>query len=199
MRPRGALRALLARKLTMTNWANLASLSRIALIPIIVLCYEADFVYAELAAAGLFIIGSITDWLDGYLARRLNLGSAFGAFLDPVADKLFVTAVLILLLADYPGLLVPALLIVAREITISALREWMATRGVRDLVAVAWVGKVKTTLQMIALGLLLGTSPTTLPILFHLGLGLLWLAALLGLWSLGSYLRAAKDTLLDVK
>jgi CDP-diacylglycerol--glycerol-3-phosphate 3-phosphatidyltransferase len=119
--------------------------------------------------------------------------------LDPVADKLFVTAVLILLLADYPGLLVPALLIVAREITISALREWMATRGVRDLVAVAWVGKVKTTLQMIALGLLLGTSPTTLPILFHLGLGLLWLAALLGLWSLGSYLRAAKDTLLDVK
>ena len=179
----------------MTNWANLASASRIALVPLIILCYLSSFEYGHFFAAALFIVGSITDWLDGYLARKLGLGSAFGAFLDPVADKLFVTAILVLLLSVYSDLLIPALLIVAREITISALREWMAGRGVRDLVAVAWVGKLKTTLQMIALALLLGASPATLPILFHLGLGLLWLAAFLGLWSLGSYLRAASGTL----
>ena len=177
----------------MTNWANLASLSRIALIPLIVLCYQADFSGAEVVAASLFIIGSITDWLDGYLARRLNLGSPFGAFLDPVADKLFVTGILILLLATYSDLLVPAMLIVAREITISALREWMATKGLRDLVAVAWVGKLKTTLQMIAITLLLGTSPSAMPLLFHLGLGLIWVAAALGVWSMLSYLMAAKS------
>ena len=176
----------------MTNWANLASFSRIALIPLIVLCYQSDFAGAEIIAASLFIIGSITDWLDGYLARRLNLGSPFGAFLDPVADKLFVTAILILLLATYSDLLVPAMLIVAREITISALREWMATKGLRDLVAVAWVGKLKTTLQMIAITLLLGTSPSAMPLLFHLGLGLIWVAAALGVWSMFSYLMAAK-------
>ena len=176
----------------MTNWANLASLSRIALIPPIVLCYQAEFAGAEVVAASLFIIGSITDWLDGYLARRLNLGSPFGAFLDPVADKLFVTAILILLLATYNGLMIPAMLIVVREITISALREWMATKGLRGLVAVAWVGKLKTTLQMIAITLLLGTSPSAMPLFFHLGLGLIWAAAALGVWSMVSYLIAAK-------
>ncbi|MDB2553624.1 CDP-diacylglycerol--glycerol-3-phosphate 3-phosphatidyltransferase [Gammaproteobacteria bacterium] len=177
------------------NWANLASASRVVMVPVIILCYLSPLAYGQTIAAVLFVIGSITDWLDGYLARKLNLGSAFGAFLDPVADKLFVTAILVLLLSVYPDLLIPALLIVAREITISALREWMAERGVRDLVAVAWVGKLKTTLQMIALALLLGASPGTLPILFHLGLGLLWVAAFLGLWSLSSYLLAARATL----
>ena len=177
----------------MTNWANLASFSRIALIPLIVLCYQAEFAAAEFIAASLFVVGSITDWLDGYLARRLDLGSAFGAFLDPVADKLFVTAILILLLSAYSDLLIPAMLIVAREITISALREWMATKGLRDLVAVAWVGKLKTTLQMIAIALLLGTSPSAMPLLFHLGLGLIWLAAGLGLWSMFSYVKAARS------
>lgn len=179
----------------MINWANLASASRVVMVPVIILCYLSPLAYGQTIAAVLFVIGSITDWLDGYLARKLNLGSAFGAFLDPVADKLFVTAILVLLLSVYPDLLIPALLIVVREITISALREWMAERGVRDLVAVAWVGKLKTTLQMIALALLLGASPGTLPILFHLGLGLLWVAAFLGLWSLGSYLLAARVTL----
>ena len=179
----------------MTNLANLASLSRIALIPAIVLCYQADFALAPLAAAALFVVGSITDWLDGYLARKLNLGTPFGAFLDPVADKLFVTSVLVLLLAQYSDLLVPALLIVGREITISALREWMATKGQRDLVAVAWIGKLKTTLQMIALAILLGTAPSSLPILFHLGLALIWVAAALGVWSMFTYLNAAKREL----
>ena len=85
------------------------------------------------------------------------------------------------------------MLIVAREITISALREWMATKGLRDLVAVAWVGKLKTTLQMIAITLLLGTSPSAMPLLLHLGLGLIWVAAALGVWSMLSYLMAAKS------
>ena len=183
----------------MTNWANLESLSRIALIPIIVLFYQADFALAQLVAAGFFVIGSITDWLDGFLARRLNLGSSFGAFLDPVADKLFVTAILILLLASYEDLLIPALLIVGREITISALREWMATKGLRDLVAVAWVGKVKTTLQMIAITLLLGASPSVMPLFFHLGLGLIWVAAALGLWSMVSYIKAARGEMFSSK
>lgn len=179
----------------MINWANLASASRVAMVPIIILCYLSPLQYGHSIAAALFVIGSITDWLDGYLARKLEIGSAFGAFLDPVADKLFVTAILVLLLSVYPDLLIPALLIVAREITISALREWTAERGARALVAVAWVGKLKTTFQMIALALLLGASPSTLPILFHLGLALLWLAAFLGLWSLGGYLLAARATL----
>jgi CDP-diacylglycerol--glycerol-3-phosphate 3-phosphatidyltransferase len=183
----------------MTNWANLASFSRIALIPIIVLFYKADFPGAQLVAACFFIVGSITDWLDGYLARRLNLGSPFGAFLDPVADKLFVTAILILLLASYEDLLIPALFIVGREITISALREWMATKGLRDLVAVAWVGKVKTTLQMIAITLLLGASPAVMPLFFHLGLALIWVAAALGLWSMVSYIRAAQGEMFSGK
>jgi CDP-diacylglycerol--glycerol-3-phosphate 3-phosphatidyltransferase len=183
----------------MTNWANLASFSRIALIPIIVLFYKAGFPGAQLVAACFFILGSITDWLDGYLARRLNLGSPFGAFLDPVADKLFVTAILILLLATYEDLLIPALLIVGREITISALREWMATKGLRDLVAVAWVGKVKTTLQMIAITLLLGASPAVMPLFFHLGLAWIWVAAALGLWSMVSYIRAARGEMFSGK
>ncbi len=180
----------------MTNWANLASLSRIALIPVIVFCYKAELAYAEFFAALLFIVGSITDWLDGYLARKLDQGSPFGAFLDPVADKLFVTSILVLLLAEYPILLVPAMLIIIREITISALREWMATRGLRDVVAVAWVGKLKTTLQMIALTVLLAARPDVWPLFFHLGLFLIWLAAGLGLWSMVSYLKAARGELL---
>ena len=179
----------------MTNWANIASLSRIALIPLIVLCYQSGLVYAGPLAALLFVVGSITDWLDGYLARRLGLGSPFGAFLDPVADKLFVTSILVLLLAQYADLLIPALLLILREISISALREWMATRGSRDAVAVVWVGKVKTTLQMSALTLLLAASPSQLPLLFHLGLALIWVAAALGLWSMASYLRAARSEL----
>ena len=138
-------------------------------------------------------------WFLGDVILPFVLGGAIAYFLDPVADKLFVTAILILLLASYEDLLIPALFIVGREITISALREWMATKGLRDRVAVAWVGKVKTTLQMIAITLLLGASPAVMPLFFHLGLALIWVAAALGLWSMVSYIRAARGEMFSGK
>ena len=142
------------------NVPNLVTLSRIVLIPLIVgVFYLPDawmsFSAKNLAAASIFIVAAITDWLDGYLARRLNQMSAFGAFLDPVADKLIVVGALVVLL--YLGRVDPlvALIIVGREIAISALREWMAVLGRGKSVAVAFIGKLKTVSQMVAIPLLL--------------------------------------------
>ena len=133
------------------------TLMRIVMLPIIVVVFYIDAIWARPLSCLLFSIAGATDWLDGYLARRWKTESRFGAFLDPVADKLLVATVLILIVEfDHtPWLTIPAVIIIGREITISALREWMAEMGGRNKVAVGWIGKLKTTVQMIALGCLL--------------------------------------------
>lgn len=110
------------------NWANFATYIRILLIPVVLITYYSTLEYAHLYATLIFSVASLTDWLDGYLARKLNQGTEFGAFLDPVADKLLIAVVLIMLVAAYPALLIATAIIITREMLISALREWMATR-----------------------------------------------------------------------
>ena len=150
---------------------------------------------ANLLAPAFFGIAALTDWLDGYLARALGQTSAFGAFLDPVADKLMVAAALIVLIdLDRVAPLI-ALIIIGREITISALREWMAKAGKSASVAVSFVGKLKTTAQMVAIVLLLYFTPLAgLPIA-TLGTLLIWIAALLTLASMVYYLVVAARAL----
>jgi len=173
------------------NIPNLLTLARIVFIPLLVVLFYLPFDWSLMVAAGLFGLASLTDWLDGYLARRWNQSTPFGAFLDPVADKLMVAVALALLIERYDAiwLTLPALVIIGREIVISALREWMAEMGKRGSVAVSWIGKVKTTLQMVALLLLLAFNPGT-PIA-ELGVITLYAAAILTLWSMIEYLRAA--------
>ena len=142
------------------NAPNLVTLSRIVLIPLIIgIFYVPDqwlgLQAKNIAATAVFIFAAITDWLDGYLARRLNQMSAFGAFLDPVADKLMVAGALIVLLELGRVEAVVTLIVIGREIAVSALREWMATVGQSKSVAVAFIGKLKTVSQMVAVPLLL--------------------------------------------
>lgn len=181
--------------MTHFNIPNLLSMSRIAMIPVCVVIYYLPFDWAPLGAAIVFVLAAITDWLDGYLARRLNQSTPFGAFLDPVADKLIVAVALVMLVAAYHSLwlTLPAMVIVGREIVISALREWMSELGNRSSVAVSRVGKVKTGVQMTAIALLLAAVPSSL--FSVLGLLLIWGAAALTLWSMVVYLRAAFDAL----
>jgi len=175
------------------NLPTLLTLLRIVMLPIIIVVFYLPYPWARPVAALIFVVAAFTDWLDGYLARLWNQESRFGAFLDPVADKLMVASVLILLVEfdQSPWLTVPAIIIIGREITISALREWMAEMGQRGRVAVGWLGKVKTTLQMLALALLLylhdiGVFPT-----YKVGMVALYVAAFLTIWSMFDYLRAA--------
>lgn len=149
----------------------------------------------NLIAAGLFLLAALTDWLDGFLARRLNQTSAFGAFLDPVADKLMVAAALIVLVELGRVDAVVAVIIIGREITISALREWMAKIGQSRGVAVSWMGKIKTVSQMVAIFLLLYHGQLPIGVRAQvLGTWLIYLAAVLTLWSMALYLRAARFT-----
>ncbi|MCS6767074.1 MAG: CDP-diacylglycerol--glycerol-3-phosphate 3-phosphatidyltransferase [Candidatus Protistobacter heckmanni] len=170
---------------------------RVAAIPLIVgVFYLPDGLLVpqskNLIAAILFILAALTDWLDGFLARRWNQTSAFGAFLDPVADKLMVTAALLVLLSMSRVNALVALVIIGREITISALREWMAQIGASRSIAVNFLGKLKTTFQMIAIplllfdGLLFGRYDTQMP-----GTVLVWVAAVLTVASMIYYLRLA--------
>lgn len=179
------------------NWANLTTYSRILLIPVVIACYFSAIESAHLLAAILFTIASLTDWLDGYLARRLHQTSDFGAFLDPVADKLLVTGVLIMLVTVYPALLIATAIIISRELAVSALREWMASRGQRDRVAVAYSGKLKTTVQMIAIIALLLASPDYPEWILQAGYILISVAAALSIWSMLHYFRNARIVLLD--
>ncbi len=177
----------------MLNLPNILTLLRIALIPVLVAVFYVPAEWSPPATAAIFGLAGITDWLDGYLARRLGQMSAFGAFLDPVADKLMVGVALVLLVEanPTPALAIPAAIIIGREIAISALREWMAELGNRARVAVSFVGKLKTTAQMLAIGFLLYRHPVgSIPIL-EIGFGLLYVAAVLTLWSGGHYLKAA--------
>ena len=139
------------------NLPTWLTLLRIALLPVIVVVFYLDYPWARPLSCVIFIIAGITDWLDGYLARLWGVESRFGAFLDPVADKLMVATVLILVVEfdQSPWLTIPAIVIIGREITVSALREWMAEMGQRGKVAVGWLGKVKTTAQITSLAMLL--------------------------------------------
>ena len=177
---------------------NILTLLRIALIPFIVVLYLSGA--PGIWIAGIFLMTGATDWLDGYLARRMNQVSPFGEFLDPVADKLMIAVVLVMLVSDRqvvnasisPGLFaVVTAIIIGREIAISALREWMAEIGNRTRVAVNQLGKVKTTVQMIAITLLLYKHNLWMIPVFRVGEALLYTAAMLTLWSMISYLRAA--------
>jgi len=187
------------------NTPNLLTFLRIALIPAFIVAYYLARPWAHALATGLFILAALTDWLDGYLARRLEQTSPFGAFLDPVADKLMIAAALVLLVAD-PYVqahvmdtrlfAVVVLVILGREIAVSALREWMSEVGKRSHVAVSVIGKAKTSAQMIAIPFLLWRDPFwDLPV-FQLGEILLYSAAALTLWSMLSYLKAAWPNLI---
>ena len=176
------------------NVPNILTLIRILIIPLLVLVYYfPPNKFGMPAAAILFALAGFTDWLDGYLARKLNQSSKLGAFLDPIADKLIVVTVIVMIVDEYGKLsiLIPALIIIGREITVSGLREWMAELGHRGSVAVSMLGKVKTTAQMVALFLLLYYYPIFgLPV-FDMGVWLLYIAAALTLWSMVVYINRA--------
>ena len=173
------------------NIPNILTLIRIVFIPLLVVSYYLPGTWSYSIAAFLFGAASVTDWFDGFLARRWNQSTPFGAFLDPVADKLIVAIALGLLIERYhvAWMTLPALVIIGREIVISALREWMAELGKRASVAVSYIGKLKTTLQMFSIFVLLGTAPYTAYNI--VGIVMLYAAALLTLWSMINYLRAA--------
>lgn len=177
------------------NLPNILTLSRIVMIPVFVVVFYLPVEWRYLASAAIFAIAGVTDWLDGYLARKLDQSTPFGAFLDPVADKLMVAVALTMLIQEHASvwLTVPAMVIIGREIVISALREWMAEIGSRASVAVSYIGKVKTTAQMVSIILLLAGPPGGW--LAWGGLVLLYIAAILTLWSMIMYLRAASSDL----
>ena len=172
---------------------TILTLARIVLIPVLIVVFYLPVDWANTAALVVFVAAAITDWLDGWIARRYGMVSAFGAFLDPVADKLMVAVALLLIVQRNPEVLlaVSAAIIIGREITVSALREWMAALGEGARVKVAWTGKIKTILQMVAIGFLLyATDLWILPVL-PIGTVLLVAAAILTILSMITYLKAA--------
>tara|TARA_R110000823_G_scaffold130015_27_gene258212 strand:+ start:22581 stop:23153 length:573 start_codon:yes stop_codon:yes gene_type:complete len=176
------------------NIPNALTMLRILLIPVLVVVFYLPFHNHMLVAAAVFGLAAITDWFDGYLARRLGQMTAFGAFLDPVADKLMVAVALVLLVEQHDTMLftLAACVIIGREIVVSALREWMAELGERTSVAVSYIGKIKTTFQMIAIAGLLAIGPGQGEHwLLALCYMVLYTAAILTLWSMFIYLKAA--------
>lgn len=191
----------------MNNLPNILTILRIAVIPFLVLVFYLPVTWGHTAAAVIFACASATDWLDGYLARSLKQSTKLGAFLDPVADKLMVSIALVLIVGepqfqyfslnsgDYSVpiamITIPAAIIVSREIIVSALREWMAEIGKRTSIAVSHLGKVKTAVQMISLIILLFCNPRTNPYIAISGYILLYVAAVLTIWSMAIYIKAA--------
>ncbi len=177
------------------NLANTLTWIRIGAIPIVVICFFSPGELARPIAGVVFAIAAITDLLDGYVARRLGQTSKFGEFLDPVADKLMVVVALVLLVHSDTefgvNMALIAAIIIGREITVSALREWMASIGERSNVAVSKGGKVKTTLQMVGIGLMVYEHPAFGMDMYVVGFFLLLLAAAMTIWSMVIYLRAA--------
>ena len=175
------------------NIPNTLTVSRIILIPVLVLVFYWPFENHKIVAAAIFGLAAITDWFDGYLARKLAQMTEFGAFLDPVADKLMVAVALVLLVEQHDTIIftLAACVIIGREIVISALREWMAELGEHASVAVNYIGKVKTTFQMIAIAALLALSPNSETWMLGLAYIVLYAAAILTLWSMVVYLKAA--------
>jgi len=181
------------------NIPNAITLFRIILIPVfIVAFFLPDFSWKHIFLTGLFFLASISDWFDGYLARLLKQQSAFGAFLDPVADKLMVATAMTLLVMANPRALMalPAVVIIGREIAVSALREWMASLGENAKVKVAFIGKVKTFTQLWSIGFLLYSKPIGSFQPMIVGYVLLYMAAILTLWSMLKYLSAAWPSLM---
>lgn len=179
---------------------NLLTLTRLASVPVLVLVFFLPFKASPLIAAAIFAVAGITDAFDGYLARKMKLTSRFGAFIDPVADKLMVAVALILLVHGHKTIwmTIPALVIISREILVSALREWMAEIGKRANVAVSSMGKIKTILQIVAITMLLyfplekgGMGEVLLNWKVLLSYALLYTATFLTLSSMYQYLRAA--------
>ncbi|WP_455380609.1 CDP-diacylglycerol--glycerol-3-phosphate 3-phosphatidyltransferase [Acidihalobacter prosperus] len=169
------------------------TLLRIGLIPIFIVVFYLPWHWAPPVSALIFTTAGITDWADGFLARRWRQTSRFGAFLDPVADKLMVAAALVMLVEQYASLwmTIPAIIIIGREITVSALREWMAEVGEGRKVAVAYVGKLKTATQMLALVFLLYQWPLYGVNIRLIGLILLYMASIFTILSMFKYLAAA--------
>lgn len=181
--------------LTRMNWPNALTLARVVVIPFMVVAYYLPVSWSGPLACVLFGMACVTDWFDGYLARKLNQSTPFGAFLDPVADKLIVATALVLLCESYASawLTIPAIIILGREVVISALREWMAELGKRASVAVNILGKVKTFMQMMAIGGLLGFEKGGfVATLSHF---LLYASAILTIWSMTQYIAAARPML----
>lgn len=175
---------------------NLLTMFRVALIPVFVTVYFLDYSYAKELGAFIFWFAAITDWFDGYLARKLQQSSAFGAFLDPVADKLIVATALLMITHTYDDIwiTIPAILLLAREVYISSLREWMGQQGLSANVQVSFIGKLKTTAQMLALiGLLSGLEYFMGFRIYWVSLGyiMLYIATVLSLWSMWIYTKAA--------
>lgn len=182
----------------MLNLPNVLTLIRLALIPVFVILFYWPTESSNLLAAIVFIAAALTDLLDGFLARRLKQTTKFGAFLDPVADKIIVCTALVLIVEFYSVhvgeffphmnlfVSIPAMIIVAREITVSALREWMAELGKRSLVAVSWVGKWKTTIQLVSIA---GLIARYNDVVIYASLGMLTVATVLTIWSMVMYLK----------
>lgn len=184
------------------SWPNILTFVRICAIPLLVVFYYLPYSWAHFSAAIIFMVASFTDWLDGYLARYLKQTTKLGTFLDPVADKLTVSIALVLIVAEpifrqipEAYITIPAAIIVARELIVSALREWMAEVGKRKSVAVSSLGKFKTTVQMMALTVLLYCDRSTSPEVIGVGVVLLYAAAVLTIWSMCIYLKAAMKQL----
>lgn len=180
------------------NLPNSLTLIRIILIPVFVLIYIFTD-HSHWLAGVLFGIACVTDWLDGYFARRMNVSTSFGEFLDPVADKLIVVTALVVLIGAHGSLLLtlPGVVIIGREILISALREWMASMNNRGLVAVVWLSKIKTLVQMVAIAVLLCNPPQLNRPWVIVGLIMVYGATFMTLWSMLVHLRAAWSTLKD--
>lgn len=191
----------------MFYWPNVLTIVRIVLIPLLVVFFYLPYGWSHLAATLTFALACVTDWLDGYLARYLKQSTKLGAFLDPVADKLMVSVALVLIVAEptfqyvstnsaivaIPSAVIsiPAAIIVARELIVSALREWMAEIGKRSSVAVSNLGKLKTAVQMFALIILLYCDNSSNAVIVFTGYFLLYVAAVLTIWSMCIYLNAA--------
>tara|TARA_B110000459_G_C16608479_1_gene494854 strand:+ start:2399 stop:2968 length:570 start_codon:yes stop_codon:yes gene_type:complete len=174
------------------NIPTLFTFFRILLIPVFVVVFYIPH-DGHSIACGIFIIAAITDWLDGYLARKLLQTSSLGEFLDPVADKLLVVVALVMVVSEYHSILIalPASIIIGREIAVSALREWMSTIGKRMKVAVLYLAKLKTAMQLFALVLLIYYTPEANKNIYYTGLILLYISAILTIWSMLIYLRKA--------
>jgi CDP-diacylglycerol--glycerol-3-phosphate 3-phosphatidyltransferase len=175
------------------NLANILTLLRIAAIPVVVVCFYSQIPYARPIAAVIFGLAAVTDWVDGWVARKYGQTSRFGEFLDPVADKLMVSIVLVMLVQADSGWFedIIAMIIIGREITISALREWMAKIGERANVKVTMAGKVKTALQMFGIAFMVYKNDMFGIPIYTVGFVLLVLAAIMTIWSMLIYLRAA--------
>ncbi|ORU91765.1 MAG: CDP-diacylglycerol--glycerol-3-phosphate 3-phosphatidyltransferase [Cycloclasticus sp. symbiont of Poecilosclerida sp. N] len=175
------------------NIPTILTLLRIALIPVIMVVFYLPIDGARLWCSLIFITASLTDWFDGFLARKMNLQTAFGEFLDPVADKLMVVIILVLIVQADPAVYIalPAAIIIGREVSVTSLREWMAELGQRSIIKVSWVGKCKTGFQMLALVCLLFNADLYGVPVRTVGLFSIYIAATLTLWSMWQYIQLA--------